>query len=289
MKNLKYFLFIVVSIFISCEDDSYSIEYTDNEVKQDLNVTLTLDRERVAATTNVGFTVAIESALSVDATVTVASINKCGGPLSNLAETTTGTALIKAGETSGMGTINAADFNTELDELDWDGATDCFTFDVMGIALAEGDDPYVASASTPAILTAVNADYMSDADDDAVMISMDWKNPDANDFDMHVTNPDRTVFYESAESGSRFEGDYFDNDSDAYYPAADGVYLVWCYVYTQEAADVPSEIYFTHPITGFVDVIAFTMPSGSSGYYPVATITKTTDAEENMSYEIAAY
>ncbi|MDA0780033.1 MAG: hypothetical protein O2810_02630 [Bacteroidetes bacterium] len=289
MKNLKYFLFIVVSIFISCEDDSYSIEYTDNEVKQDLNVTLTLDRERVAATTNVGFTVAIESALSVDATVTVASINKCGGPLSHLAETTTGTALIKAGKTSGMGTINAADFNTELDELDWDGATDCFTFDVTGIALAEGDDPYVASASTPAILTAVNADYMSDADDDAVMISMDWKNPDANDFDMYVTNANGSVFYEIAESGSRFEGDFFDNDSDAYYPAADGVYLVWCYVYTQEAADVPSEIYFTHPITGFVDVIAFTMASGSSGFYPVATITKTTDAEENMSYEIAAY
>jgi hypothetical protein len=37
---------------------------------------------------------------------------------------------------------------------------------------------------------------MVDADDDAVMISMDWKNPSANDFDLFVTNSAGTTFYE---------------------------------------------------------------------------------------------
>ena len=292
MKNIKLILFSLTLIFASCGDDTYSIEYTDTEVKQDLAVSsLTLDRERVAATSSARFTVTIENAFSVDATVTVASVNKCGGPISHLAETSSSKVVIKAGETSASGTITIADLNAEMENISWDGALDCFSFELTGIALAEGDDPYVASSfSVPATLTQPDPGYMGDPDADAVMISMDWKNPGANDFDLYVTNPASSII-EFSESGSRFEGDFFDNDTDTYYPAPDGEYLVWFAPYIQEASDVPGEIYFTHPVTGNVDVVSFVAADGTRSWppTPVAVITKSTDADGNMSYEIAAY
>ena len=298
MKEIKLFLLAIISlVFTSCDteilgDDSYSIEYIDNEVNQDLAVTLVIDRDRVAYETQVGFTVSIENALSVDAVVTVANKNMCGGPISHLAEFSTATATIKAGETTGTGSIIASSINPEFDgEISWDGLTDCATFDVTGIALSEGDDPYVASNSVATTVTQLNSDYMADADDDAVMIVMDWKNPDANDFDMYVTDMFGASFYEVAESGSRFEGDYFDNDSDSYYPAGDGQYIVWYAPYVQEAADVPGEIYFTQPVTGIVDVISFISASGTASWppTPVAVITKITDADGTMNYSVKAY
>ena len=79
MKDIKLFLLAIISlVFTSCDteilgDDSHSIEYIDNEVNQDLAVTLVIDRDRVAYETQVGFTVSIENALSVDAVVTVAN------------------------------------------------------------------------------------------------------------------------------------------------------------------------------------------------------------------------
>ena len=86
-----------------------------------------------------------------------------------------------------------------------------------------------------------------------------------------------------------YDGDYFDNDNDDYYPAADGVYTVWYVPYAQEAADVPAEMFFTHPKSGVVDHISFTIPAGAPlAYTPVADITKTTDSDGNMSYEITA-
>lgn len=293
MKRLILFLIIAIVFTTSCENNDYSIEYIDDEVKQDFSISsLVIDRNRVAATSHVSFTVSIETALSVDATVTVASRNMCGSPISHLAETSTGTALIKAGDTTGTGSIFFADVNKEYYPIPYDGFTDCASFDVTGIALSEGDDPYVAAPlSVSTTLTAPNPDYMGDADDDAVMISMDWKNPASNDFDMYVTDSVLYLFYEKAESGSRFEGDTFDNDNDSYYPAADGVYIVWYAPYTQEAADVPAEIYFTHPVTGVVDVVSFVSANGTADWppTPVATITKTTDADGKMSYEIAAF
>ena len=291
MKKL-ILLFITTVFMLACENDDYSIEYNDNEVKQDFAVSLTLSRDRVATETYVNFTVSIESALATDAVVTVANLNDCGNPLSHLAESTTGTATIKAGQTSGDGSIFASAMNAEYSggDIAWDGISDCATFKVTGIALSEGDDPYVGSStSVGQTITQVNADYMVDADDDAVMISMDWKNPSANDFDMFVSDA-AGDFYEAAESGSRFEGAYFDSDSGSYYPAPDGVYTVWFVPYDQEAADVPAEVYFTHPVTGKVDVVSFVCPAGAPlAYTPVATITKTTDEDGDMSYEIEAY
>ena len=292
MKKLKFLLFSTLFFTFACGNDDYSIEYIDSEVKQDFSVSLTIERDRVASNTQVDFTVSIESVLSVDAVVTIANINNCGNPISHLAESSTGTATIKAGETTGTGSIIASALNAEFSrDIAWDGLSDCATFNVTGIALSEGDDPYVASTSiATTTVTQFNADYMGEADDDAVKIAMDWKNPSENDFDMYVSNSDGSIFYEDAESGSRFEGDYFDNDTDAYYPAPDDSYIVWYTPFVQETADVPGEIYFTHPVTGKVDVVSFVSPNGTQASpTPVATITKTTDADGNMTYEIAAY
>ena len=86
MKDIKLFLLAISLVFTSCDteilgDDTYSIEYVDNEAKQDLAVSLTIDRDRVASETQVGFTVSIEDALSVDAV----SVANSGGLLIILA------------------------------------------------------------------------------------------------------------------------------------------------------------------------------------------------------------
>ena len=277
---------------LACENDSYSIEYIDNEVKQNYAISsLVIERDRVASETQVDFTVSIESALSVDAVITVAHINDCGNPLSHLKESSTGTATIKAGDTTGTGSIIASSPNAEqTEDIPWDGLSDCSTLNVTGIALSKEDDPYVADPlSVSTTLTAFNSGYMGDADDDAVMISMDWKNPADNDFDMYVTDMFGASFYETSESGDRFEGDFFDNDTDTYYPANDGQYIVWYAPYVQEAADVPAEIYFTHPVTGVVDVVSFVSVNGTTSTTPVAVITKITDADGAMSYSVEAY
>lgn len=291
----KFILLFITTVFmLACENDSYSIEYIDNEVKQNYAISsLVIERDRVASETQVDFTVSIESALSVDAVITVAHINDCGNPLSHLKESSTGTATIKAGDTTGTGSIIASSPNAEqTEDIPWDGLSDCSTLNVTGIALSKEDDPYVADPlSVSTTLTAFNSGYMGDADDDAVMISMDWKNPADNDFDMYVTDMFGASFYETAESGDRFEGDLFDNDTDTYYPANDGQYIVWYAPYVQEAADVPAEIYFTHPVTGVVDLVSFVSVNGTAGWppTPVAVITKITDADGAMSYSVEAY
>lgn len=291
----KFILLFITTVFmLACENDSYSIEYIDNEVKQNYAISsLVIERDRVASETQVDFTVSIESALSVDAVITVAHINDCGNPLSHLKESSTGTATIKAGDTTGTGSIIASSPNAEqTEDIPWDGLSDCSTLNVTGIALSKEDDPYVADPlSVSTTLTAFNSGYMGDADDDAVMISMDWKNPADNDFDMYVTDMFGASFYETAESGDRFEGDFFDNDTDTYYPANDGQYIVWYAPYVQEAADVPAEIYFTHPVTGVVDLVSFVSVNGTAGWppTPVAVITKITDADGAMSYSVEAY
>lgn len=283
----KFILLFITTVFmLACENDSYSIEYIDNEVKQNYAISsLVIERDRVASETQVDFTVSIESALSVDAVITVAHINDCGNPLSHLKESSTGTATIKAGDTTGTGSIIASSPNAEqTEDIPWDGLSDCSTLNVTGIALSKEDDPYVADPlSVSTTLTAFNSGYMGDADDDAVMISMDWKNPADNDFDMYVTDMFGASFYETSESGDRFEGDFFDNDTDTYYPANDGQYIVWYAPYVQEAADVPAEIYFTHPVTGVVDVVSFVSVNGTTSTTPVAVITKITDADGAMS------
>jgi len=290
MKNFKYFLFVISSIFVSCGDDTYSIEYNDAEVKTPVSVTVD-SRDRVALDQHLDFTVTLSEAYDVNTVITVAAINSCGDPISHLKETSTGTATVTAGSTTGTGSLFFASANKgHVPAGSWDGLVDCAVLSVTGIALSEGNDPYVASDnSTPVTVIDTESDYMA-IDDDAVVIVMDWKNPSDNDLDMFVTNGAGTAFYETAETGSRYEGDYFDNDNDAYYPAPDGDYIVWYVPYAQEAADVPAELFFTKPVSGEVVHIPFTIPTGAPrAYTPVATITKTTDEEGDMSYEIAAY
>ena len=53
-----------------------------------------------------------------------------------------------------------------------------------------------------------------DVDEDAVVIAFDWKNPAVNDMDLFVSSPAGSII-EASETGSRYEGDYFDNDNDA--------------------------------------------------------------------------
>jgi len=290
MKNIKLILFSLTLIFASCGDDTYSIEYTDTEVKTPVSVTVD-SRDRVALDQHLDFTVTLSEAYDVNTVITVAAINSCGDPISHLKETSTGTVTVTAGSTTGTGSLFFASANKgHVPAGNWDGLVDCAVLSVTGIALSEGNDPYVASDnSTPVTVIDTQSDYMA-IDEDAVVIVMDWKNPGDNDIDMYVTNGAGTAFYEIAETGSRYEGDYFDNDSDVYYPAPDGDYIVWWANYIQENADVPAELFFTKPVSGEVVHIPFTIPAGAPySYYPVATITKSTDADGNMSYEIAAY
>ena len=301
MKNLKLFLLAVAFVFTSCEtemfgDDTYSIEYIESGSPDTVvNVSVTPDRFRVANGTQLGFTVSLEQAVDHDAIVTVVANNQCGSTISHLSRYSTATATISAGNTSGVGSLIFADSNSSQTSSDWDGLTGCATVSVSGIVFLEeeghdhGDEESVAAAEASVEVTVVDvADIYMDVDEDAVVIAFDWKNPGVNDMDLFVSSPAGSII-EASETGSRYEGDYFDNDNDSYYPAADGVYTVWYVPFAQEAADVPAEMFFTHPKTGLVDHISFTIPAGAPlAYTPVADITKTTDADGNMSYEVTA-
>ena len=49
----------------------------------------------------------------------------------------------------------------------------------------------------------------------ALKVLLDWENPSVNDLDMYVYDIGLTAAYEVAESGSRYEGDYFNSTNDA--------------------------------------------------------------------------
>ena len=144
------------------------------------------------------------------------------------------------------------------------------------------DDPYVTEViSTPLNLTDLQGSWM-EAQEDAgsLQICLDWEGPySENDIDLFVYNAALTVMYESSESGSRWEGDWFNNSGNEAHP--DGDYVVYVSPYTMATASTDAALHFTHP-DGTVDYIELTI----TGNMFAADITLSTDADGVKSYVV---
>lgn len=271
MKNIKYIILsLSFLIMTSCGDDDYSRAYVDEEAKTEVVGTISLDRTSAAPTTQVGFTFTLPQSFETGATIEVR------GKSFNLGETVAFVTL-PAGQTSGSGSIAMP--GESGDATDFDGIADYATIKLTGIALDAGaNDPFVLTSDAVSVKSLnYNADYMAPRSD-AMKILFDWKNPGANDLDMYVYDWNFDQF-ESAASGSRYEGDWF----NAFHP--DGDYFVAIDFWTVEGGDLPYNFHFTHP-DGSVDFYEGVFESSENlGFeYPIILITKTTDGAGVSTY-----
>jgi len=272
MKKILYITFIFSALILSsCVDDNFSRAYVDNEMKTVVVGTLTLDRTSAAPSSQIGFTFDLSQSFSTGATVEVRAITF------NFAQTIAYVTL-PAGSTSGSGTIEMP--GDDGDGTDFFGIDGYATVELTGVALDEDtDDPFVLT-SEPVSLRSLNynSDYMSPRSD-AMKILFDWASPDVNDLDMYVYNADTFDLVEDAESGSRYEGDWF----NAFHP--DGEYFVAIGFYSVEGGDLPYNFTFTHP-DGTVDFYEglFANSEALSFEYPIINITKTTDGNGDAVY-----
>lgn len=291
MKIFKYILLLAAFVAVSCGDDDYSVEYIDTEVKTSVTGTISPSRTKIAPTTQLEFTVTLDQTFTYDAEITVAITETCNS-LGLLATDSSAVATLTAGSDTATGVITVPDLSNEDTVGGWVGLSNCTALTVTGIALYEVladdstsydvDDPYVIeNISTPLNLTDLQGSWM-EAQEDAgsLQICLDWEGPySSNDIDLFVYDAALTAAYERSESGSRWEGDWFNNSGNEAHP--DGDYVVYVSPYTMATASTDAALHFTHP-DGTVDYIEFAI----TGNMFAADITLSTDADGVKSYVV---
>ena len=277
MKNSIYIYALLASfLIISCGDDDYSIAYEDLEVKTPLTADLQLSRDVAAPTTRLDFTVTLPQSFSTDATLEVTVLT----PDFNTARASLD---VPAGETTVSGFLTMPGSGTITNSFF--GIEGFYSIQVTGLALVqpeEGmiDDPFTLSSEELRVdLIDYNSDYMA-ARETSLDVLLDWQGPwDVNDLDMYIVNMDTGELYENAESGSRYEGDLFNNTHP------DGTYAVAVSFYSVSGEDIAYNFNFTYP-NGEVEFYegVFTSPAAGDYLPEVMYITKSTDVNGNAVY-----
>ncbi|WP_297763804.1 hypothetical protein [uncultured Muriicola sp.] len=279
MKNLyKYLSLVAFSAILlsSCTEEESLIGYP-----LDLGLT-TVALEGTVSTTDtqtaegrtIGVTVSIPQSFASDADVEVTATFNSG------AFTTTSVA-IPAGSTTGSGTITLP--ASDGFDVGFDGLANYGSLQLTAILLDTVDPGVnytITSASQPLqIFDAIQFPYGEGVVAGRMTYLLDWANPDINDLDTYVLG------FESAETGSRYETDIF-NDTHP-----DGDYTIDVGVWTAGETDIPWKLFFVFP--NQTDYLIFegtftnlTLGTNVNGF-PYASIvgfTKTTDSEGVVSY-----
>ena len=242
MKNLNLLFLLIPAMFLtSCGEDDYSEAYVDTEAKTNLVATLEVNRTKAAAGTQIDAMVTLPQAFDVASTVTVRAIN------SNNSDYTVGTVSFEAGQTMASGAImmpaNIASPGTFY------GTDASANIMVTGVALAEGNDPFTLTSNAISLTLIDSNDWNGNADQ-VLKVALDWSGPYGdNDIDLFILNQNFNT-YESSTSGSRFEGDWFNNPANENHP--DGDYLVLIDIWSAEGV-VDYNLQLTHP-SGTVDM-----------------------------------
>lgn len=263
MKNLNLlFLLIPAMILTSCGEDDYSEAYVDTEAKTNLVATLEVNRTKAAAGTQIDAMVTLPQAFDVASTVTVRAIN------SNSGDYTVGTISFEAGQTMASGAImmpaNIASPGTFY------GTDASANIMVTGVALAEGNDPFTLTSNAIS-LTLIDSNSWNGNADQVLKVALDWSGPYGdNDIDLYILDLDFNT-YESSASGSRFEGDWFNNPANENHP--DGDYLLLIDIWSA-AGVVDYNLQLTHP-SGTVDMYEGDLVA-EDGYIIPVGFTKTT-------------
>ena len=263
MKNLNLLFLLIPAMFLtSCGEDDYSEAYVDTEAKTNLVATLEVNRTKAAAGTQIDAMVTLPQAFDVASTVTVRAIN------SNSGDYTVGTVSFEAGQTMASGAVmmpaNIASPGTFY------GTDASANIMVTGVALAEGNDPFTLTSNAIS-LTLIDSNSWNGNADQVLKVALDWSGPYGdNDIDLYILDLDFNT-YESSASGSRFEGDWFNNPANENHP--DGDYLLLIDIWSA-AGVVDYNLQLTHP-SGTVDMYEGDLVV-EDGYIIPVGFTKTT-------------
>ena len=110
-------------------------------------------------------------------------------------------------------------------------------------------------------------------------VLFDWEGAPSSDLDMYIYSADTFELYESAETGSRYEVDLFQNLN-----RPDGDYFIAVGVYSIGTDEPTRDLDYLFALTlpdGTVDIYTGTFEAAADGdfYFPVINFTKTTDEE----------
>lgn len=241
MKNTKNIILSILSIIIcSCEKSDYSEAYVDKEEKIDLTALLEVSRSKAVAGTYIDFVVTMPQSFQYNAVITVRLSNTTNEKY-NIAKID-----VSPGQSSVEGSIKMPS-NTSVPKK-FEGTSNSAYLQVDGIQLSQElgdiiDDPYRMTSNKEYITLldgsgAYDNAYPGDYDDDGnlepwLSISLDWEGPyNLNDLDLYVVYEDGET-YEDSQSGTRFEGDYFNGN---WFP--DGEYSIVVDPYKMEKEQI---------------------------------------------------
>lgn len=281
---------------LSCEDDSFSRVFVDNEVKIPLTGTLKINKSErsIFSEENIDYTITLPQSFSVESiieiTVTTTFNAFAFDPFDQKIYVT-----LPVDSSSIDGSFNIADLGAEIPFL---GVP--VSVSLTGIALKQPerededgklvdpfipiDDPYTLTSES-VTLNILESNSWSGTNEDALQYSIDWQGPyaaDQNDLDIYLypEDPDADPI-ETSESSSRFEGDNLinsaeDAESDLY---ADGKYFIEIAIWTSiDDTPIPYRLVFSYqdgtreifegivdPAIGYIRPVALTIATNAEG------------------------
>lgn len=281
---------------LSCEDDSFSRVFVDNEVKIPLTGTLTINKSErsIFSEENIDYTITLPQSFSVESTIEITVTTTFNAfafdPFDQKIYVT-----LPVDSSSIDGSFNIADLGAEIPFL---GVP--VSVSLTGIALKQPerededgklvdpfipiDDPYTLTSES-VTLNILESNSWSGTNEDALQYSIDWQGPyaaDQNDLDIYLypEDPDADPI-ETSESSSRFEGDNLinsaeDAESDLY---ADGKYFIEIAIWTSiDDTPIPYRLVFSYqdgtreifegivdPAIGYIRPVALTIATNAEG------------------------
>ncbi|WP_406684798.1 hypothetical protein N1F78_03500 [Seonamhaeicola sp. MEBiC1930] len=288
MKKLKYILLSIVTIgLFSCsEDDSYSIAYVDDEEKIELVGSLSITNANAFGNSEVEINYTLPQGFNRPTILEVTLVSTFGNVFEFNPNLQKVYIDVPIQATSGSGTFTMPSFDNEAP---YNGLSGFLSASITGIALEQPEmgfieDPYVMTSDPVMVnLFEFHDPYMNSVDQ-TLMVSLDWEGPyNLNDLDLYIFDNPFTAVFESSESGSRFEGDFFNNPANESHP--DGDYIIETAIWTSadDVTPIPIRIVLTHP-DGTQEIYEAAVDP-AVGFIDSVGFTKTTDGDGNAMYE----
>lgn len=298
MKHIKNILFVVIATIglLSCEDDSFSRAFVDDEVKIPLSGTLTINKSErsIFSEEDIDYTISLPQSFNVESTIEITATTTFNtfafDPFNQKIFVT-----LPADSSSIDGSFNLSDLGAEIPFL---GVP--ISVSLTGIALTQPDrededgkpidpftpidDPYTLTSKS-VTLNILESNSWSGTNEDALQYSIDWQGPyaaDQNDLDIYLYPEDPNADpIETSESSNRFEGDDLinsdeDAESDFY---ADGKYFIEIAIWTSvDDTPIPYRLAFSNqdgtreifegivdPAIGYIRPVALTIATNAEG------------------------
>lgn len=255
---------------ISCEDDDPISAGIGDPLLKDivsLDIAISTETSIVGEGNVLDFTVVLPQTFESDATITVEVQFDNGG-------VSTGSAVVKANQTSAMGSITMPPDDGFITGETIFGAADAAKLKAVAFLLDEPIPNTTFAVDSNTVSLGIYPDTLIAGG--GLNIMMDWNGAPEIDLDMQVIDRGFTAVFENSAGGVRFESDLFQNVG-----RPDGIYDVYARPYTTPSTEFA--VLFTLP-DGRLKVITGTIPesAGDGTRIPVATFEKITDSETGV-------